>query len=367
MRGFLEREEGDFFAWLQKLTVARNERMTSEDRYASAAWGAVEAARAGVTCVGDASDTAAPCLRALGRRGPARHRLSGGVRAGRARGRASSSTKLREKVERERAGESELVVARRLAARALLGERAAVRGWWRDTRVAENLPLMIHAAESEAEEQFMREGRGPFAEGLRRRGIEWNAPGVSLDSIPRAARRHGAAPAPRTLRPRRRRGRCDARRDGHARRPLPEVEREVRTRPRALRGLPARGRGHRVGERFGRQQQHVRPARRGALRRARARAPPGNDSKTEGCWAPTTPCARRRSPARGRSASADSRARSKRAFRPTSSVVLTRGRAPDARPRRPRGGARLRLLRPRRAAHRRRRPRSVPRRARDDC
>src|SRR5918911_548814 len=45
MRGFLEREESDFFAWLRKLTFARNERMTLEDRYASAAWGAVEAAR----------------------------------------------------------------------------------------------------------------------------------------------------------------------------------------------------------------------------------------------------------------------------------------------------------------------------------
>ena len=65
MRGYLEREEGDFFAWLRKLTVARNEFMSAEDRYASAAWGAVEAVRAGVTCVGDASDGAAHVMRAL--------------------------------------------------------------------------------------------------------------------------------------------------------------------------------------------------------------------------------------------------------------------------------------------------------------
>src|SRR5215218_5492801 len=44
MRGFLEPEEGDFFAWLRKVTVSRNERMNAEDIYASAAWGAVEAA-----------------------------------------------------------------------------------------------------------------------------------------------------------------------------------------------------------------------------------------------------------------------------------------------------------------------------------
>src|ERR1044071_8755953 len=53
MRGYLEREEGDFFAWLKKLTIARLERMTPDDLYVSAAWGAIEAARFGVTCVGD--------------------------------------------------------------------------------------------------------------------------------------------------------------------------------------------------------------------------------------------------------------------------------------------------------------------------
>ena len=38
---------------------------------------------------------------------------------------------------------------------------------------------MMHAAESEAEEHFLREGCGVFAEGLARRSIEWKAPGVS--------------------------------------------------------------------------------------------------------------------------------------------------------------------------------------------
>ncbi|HYE64408.1 MAG TPA: amidohydrolase family protein, partial [Pyrinomonadaceae bacterium] len=65
LRGYLETEEGDFFAWLKKLTVARLERMTLEDLYDSAAWGAVEAARAGITCVGDASDSAGTSMAAL--------------------------------------------------------------------------------------------------------------------------------------------------------------------------------------------------------------------------------------------------------------------------------------------------------------
>ena len=65
MRGYLENEESDFFAWLRKLTVARFERMTSDDIQVSATWGACEAARAGITSAGDASDSAGMSIRAL--------------------------------------------------------------------------------------------------------------------------------------------------------------------------------------------------------------------------------------------------------------------------------------------------------------
>src|SRR5437660_7360435 len=52
MRGFLEREEQDFFSWLRKLTIARV-AMTADDLFVSAACGAIEAARAGIASVGD--------------------------------------------------------------------------------------------------------------------------------------------------------------------------------------------------------------------------------------------------------------------------------------------------------------------------
>src|SRR5216684_7382371 len=64
MRGFLEREENDFFAWLRKLTTARM-AMTAEDLLLSATCGAIEAARAGVTCLGDASSAASQAIGAL--------------------------------------------------------------------------------------------------------------------------------------------------------------------------------------------------------------------------------------------------------------------------------------------------------------
>ena len=44
---------------------------------------------------------------------------------------------------------------------------------------SERLPLMMHAAESEAEDLLLREGGGAFAEGLAKRSIEWKAPRVS--------------------------------------------------------------------------------------------------------------------------------------------------------------------------------------------
>src|SRR5438034_2964243 len=64
MRGFLEREEGDFSAWLRKLTVARM-AMTPKDLLVSATCGAIEVARAGVTCLGDASSSSALAMKAL--------------------------------------------------------------------------------------------------------------------------------------------------------------------------------------------------------------------------------------------------------------------------------------------------------------
>src|SRR6266436_8777073 len=64
MRGFLEREENDFFAWLKKLTLARL-AMTAEDLLLSATCGAIEAVRAGVTCFGDSSSAATYAMKAL--------------------------------------------------------------------------------------------------------------------------------------------------------------------------------------------------------------------------------------------------------------------------------------------------------------
>ena len=177
LRGYLEKEENDFFAWLRKLTIARLERMTPDDISVSAMWGACEAVRAGVTCVGDASDSALSSMRALqevGLRGVVYQESFGPD----ARLAQENFEKLRAKVEELRGQENELVRAgvSPHAPYTVCGPQLELIA---DLAKSEGLPLMMHAAESQAEELLLREGCGAFAEGLARRSIEWKAPGLS--------------------------------------------------------------------------------------------------------------------------------------------------------------------------------------------
>jgi 5-methylthioadenosine/S-adenosylhomocysteine deaminase len=177
MRGFLEPEEGDFPAWLKKLTLARLERMTPDDLYISAMCGVVEAARAGVTCVGDASDAASASMRALldvGLRGIV-YQEAFGPDPSDAR---EKFELLRGKVSKLRELESGRVRVG-VSPHAPYTVSATQLELIAEYALDEDLPVMMHAAESEAEAQLMLEGRGPFAEGLKRRGIEWLAPRIS--------------------------------------------------------------------------------------------------------------------------------------------------------------------------------------------
>jgi cytosine/adenosine deaminase-related metal-dependent hydrolase len=186
MRGYLEGEDGDFSAWLKKLTIARLERMTPDDLYVSAAWGAIEAARAGVTCVGDASDAASSSMRALrdvGLRGTV-YQESFGPNPKEAR---ENFEKLREKVALLRGFETELAQVG-VSPHAPYSVSAQQLELITEFALAENLPVMMHAAESEAETLFLREGLGPFAENLAKRGIEWHAPRISTIQY---LKRHG--------------------------------------------------------------------------------------------------------------------------------------------------------------------------------
>lgn len=174
MRGFLESEEGDFFAWLRKVTISRNERMSADDLYVSAAWGAIEAARAGVTCVGDASDSGATTMRALrdaGLRGIVYQEAFGPD----AREAAARFDHAREKIERLRSGETALVTLG-LSPHSPYTVAPTLLGMLARYAIDERLPLMMHAAESEAEQALMLEGSGIFAAAYALRGFTFDSP-----------------------------------------------------------------------------------------------------------------------------------------------------------------------------------------------
>jgi 5-methylthioadenosine/S-adenosylhomocysteine deaminase len=177
LRGYLENEENNFFAWLRKLTLARLEKMTPDDILVSATWGACEAVRAGITCVGDASDSAMMSMLALkeiGLRGVVFQESFGPD----PRLAKENFEKLEAKVLELRGVESKLLrvgVSPHAPYTVCAPQLESIARFASD----EKLPLMMHAAESHAEELFVREGRGMFAEGLAKRAIEWKAPQLS--------------------------------------------------------------------------------------------------------------------------------------------------------------------------------------------
>ncbi|HKO97904.1 MAG TPA: amidohydrolase family protein [Pyrinomonadaceae bacterium] len=177
MRGFLEDQEMDFFAWLKKLTIARLERMTTDDLLVSATWGACEAARAGITCVADASDSAAQSMNALrnvGLRGIVFQESFGPD----PRLAKENFQKLHAKVDDLRQHETTLVKCG-VSPHAPYTVCASQLEMISKFAIDEHLPLMMHAAETRMEVSLIRDGEGPFADGLRARGIAWETPGVS--------------------------------------------------------------------------------------------------------------------------------------------------------------------------------------------
>jgi cytosine/adenosine deaminase-related metal-dependent hydrolase len=168
MRGLLE--DLGFREWIARLTSIKYTILSAEDLLDSARFGALEALAAGVTTIGDTCDSGAAldALLEAGMRGIVFQEVFGPDVAQA----PDSMRKLSDKVDalQRRAGVDGRV-------RAGISPHApyTVSGelFRRATAFAieRGLPVAIHAAESEDEERFVRDGEGPFAEGLARRGI----------------------------------------------------------------------------------------------------------------------------------------------------------------------------------------------------
>lgn len=176
MRGLLE--DLPFRDWIARLTDVKNNRLTPADMLDSARLGALEAAAAGVTACGDTCDTgfALDALVETGMRGVVYQEVFGPDTAQADASMAGLVAKLDALEARRGAGDRVRVG---VSPHAPYTVSAELFGRVTELALDRELPVAIHAAESEHEEMFVRDGTGPFADGLARRGIVWEGKGAS--------------------------------------------------------------------------------------------------------------------------------------------------------------------------------------------
>jgi cytosine/adenosine deaminase-related metal-dependent hydrolase len=167
MRGLLE--DLPFHLWIPALRRARDgAALTDDERLAAAAWSCGEAIAAGVTTIGATEDSGAAleAMRLAGLRGTVYREVFGPDPAQA----ASALQQLRAKVEDMRRSATELVRVG-ISPHAPYTVSDELFSLCAAYALAESLPVSVHAAESEVEAQLVTEGAGPFAAGLRTRGI----------------------------------------------------------------------------------------------------------------------------------------------------------------------------------------------------
>ena len=178
MRGFLDEFDDNFFSWLMTLTKTRAEKLTDEDIEISAMLGALEGARAGVTCFGDIGRFGRAGFEALKANGLRGVLFQETEFAPDDEAAEDNFAKLIEKFQNLKESETELVKvglsphATYTVSRKLFEKIAKF-------AIPENVKISIHAAESEQEQNFMLNDAGFFAELYQKQNINWNAPKMS--------------------------------------------------------------------------------------------------------------------------------------------------------------------------------------------
>lgn len=178
MRGFLDKFDSDFYSWLLQLARVRSKVLTNEDIKISAFLGAVEGAKAGITCFGDIGrlgKAGFSALEEVGLRGVLFQETEFSPDNKTAE---EDFKKLKHSFLSLRERETKLIEVgisphSTYTVGSKLFEKIA------DYSTAENIKLAIHAAESEDEKQFMQRGTGFFSEMYQNQDLNWDHPECS--------------------------------------------------------------------------------------------------------------------------------------------------------------------------------------------
>jgi 5-methylthioadenosine/S-adenosylhomocysteine deaminase len=162
MRGFLDDVEEDFYLWLMKLTTTRADKLNDKDIEVAATFGALEGARAGVTCFGDIGRFGKAGFKALkvnGLRGILFQETEFSPKNEEA---GNDFAKLRDKFLELKETETELVKVG-ISPHAPYTVSQNLFEKITDYAIGENLKITVHVAESNQERDFFQTGEGFFA------------------------------------------------------------------------------------------------------------------------------------------------------------------------------------------------------------
>lgn len=186
MRGFLDDVEEDFYSWLIKLTKTRAEKLIEKDIGMSAMLGALEGARAGVTCFGDIGrmgKAGFEALKEVGLRGVLFQETEFSPDNKTAE---TDFEKLQEKFLELKETETDFVKVG-LSPHAPYTVSQKLFEKITDYALEKNVKITIHVAESVQEQELMTNGTGFFADIYKKFGFEWHNPKLSsieyLDKI----------------------------------------------------------------------------------------------------------------------------------------------------------------------------------------
>ena len=178
MRGFLDDVEDDFYSWLIKLTKARAEHLTEADIKTAAVFGALEGARAGVTCFGDIGRMGKAGFEALKKNGLRGIVFQETEFSPDDKTAEDDFEKLIGKFLELKNAETELVKAG-ISPHAPYTVSRKLFEKITEYSISENIKISVHAAESLEEKELLENGAGFFAEVYKNYGYEWTSPNCS--------------------------------------------------------------------------------------------------------------------------------------------------------------------------------------------